>query len=119
MTFDKIKELLAEQLDADIDEMTMDTDIAKDLGADSLDVVELLSQLEDEFGIVRTISDIFHNTRLYYLRKEYEKAGKISEFFKLTSEQLEEKLSDDDSDVWEKALEDVKELQEEYGITGE
>ena len=79
----------------------------------------LNAELEDEFGIVRTISDIFHNTRLYYLRKEYEKAGKISEFFKLTSEQLEEKLSDDDSDVWEKALEDVKELQEEYGITGE
>ena len=51
MTFDKIKELLAEQLDADIDEMTMDTDIAKDLGADSLDVVELLMSIEDEFSV--------------------------------------------------------------------
>ena len=51
MTFDKIKAILAEQLDADIDEMTMDTDIAKDLGADSLDVVELLMSIEDEFSV--------------------------------------------------------------------
>ncbi len=51
MTFDKIKAILAEQLDADIDEMTMDTDIARDLGADSLDVVELLMSIEDEFSV--------------------------------------------------------------------
>lgn len=51
MTFDKIKSILAEQLDADIEEMTMDTDIAKDLGADSLDVVELLMSIEDEFSV--------------------------------------------------------------------
>ena len=51
MTFEKITEILAEQLDADIDEMTMDTDIAKDLGADSLDVVELLMSIEDEFSV--------------------------------------------------------------------
>ncbi len=51
MIFDKIKELLADQLDADIDEMTMNTDIAKDLGADSLDVVELLMSIEDEFSV--------------------------------------------------------------------
>lgn len=51
MTFDKIKSILAEQLDADIDQMTMDTDIAKDLGADSLDVVELLMSIEDEFSV--------------------------------------------------------------------
>ena len=51
MIFDKIKSILAEQLDADIDEMTMDTDIAKDLGADSLDVVELLMSIEDEFSV--------------------------------------------------------------------
>ncbi len=51
MTFDKIKEILADQLDADIDDMTMNTDIAKDLGADSLDVVELLMSIEDEFSV--------------------------------------------------------------------
>lgn len=51
MTFDKIKSILAEQLDADQDEMTMETNIAKDLGADSLDVVELLMSIEDEFNV--------------------------------------------------------------------
>lgn len=51
MTFEKIKDILAEQLDADKDEMTMETNIAKDLGADSLDVVELLMSIEDEFEV--------------------------------------------------------------------
>ena len=51
MIFEEIKKLLADQLDADEDDMTMETDIAKDLGADSLDVVELLMSIEDEFDI--------------------------------------------------------------------
>ena len=51
MVFDKIREILADQLDANVDEMTMDTRIAEDLGADSLDVVEMLMGVEDEFGI--------------------------------------------------------------------
>ena len=51
MVFEKIKEMLAEQLDADAESMTMETDIADDLGADSLDVVELLMAIEDEFEI--------------------------------------------------------------------
>lgn len=51
MVFEKIKNILAEQLDADAEEMTMETNIAKDLGADSLDVVELLMSIEDEFEV--------------------------------------------------------------------
>ena len=51
MVFEKIKEMLAEQLDADAESMTMETDIADDLGADSLDVVELLMAIEDEFEV--------------------------------------------------------------------
>ena len=51
MVFEKIKEILAEQLDADPEEMTMDTKIAEDLEADSLDVVELLMSIEDEFEV--------------------------------------------------------------------
>ena len=51
MVFEKIKSILAEQLGADEEDMTMDTDIAKDLGADSLDVVELLMSIEDEFEV--------------------------------------------------------------------
>ena len=67
MVFEKIKEILAEQLDADSDEMTMDTNIARDLGADSLDVVELLMSIEDEFEVeipdeeienIKTIGDL-------------------------------------------------------------
>ena len=67
MIFEKIKELLAEQLDASEDDMSMDTDIANDLGADSLDVVELLMAIEDEFDIeipddkievIKTIGDL-------------------------------------------------------------
>lgn len=51
MVFEKIREILAEQLDADIEKITMETDIANDLGADSLDVVELAMSVEDEFNI--------------------------------------------------------------------
>ena len=49
MTFEKITEILAEQLDADRDAMTLETKIADDLGADSLDLVDLAMSIEDEF----------------------------------------------------------------------
>lgn len=67
MVFEKIAGMLAEQLGADENDMTMDTNIAKDLGADSLDVVELLMAIDDEFGIeipddeienIKTIGDL-------------------------------------------------------------
>lgn len=51
MVLEKMKEILAEQLDADISTITPETDIADDLGADSLDVVEMLMTIEDEFEI--------------------------------------------------------------------
>ena len=51
MVFEKMKNILAEQLDADADSITMETDIQEDLGADSLDVVEMLMSIEDEFEI--------------------------------------------------------------------
>ena len=76
MIFDKIKEILADQLDADIDEMTMDTDIAKDLGADSLDVVELLSQLEDEFGIIIPDDEVENLVTVADVASELEKLVK-------------------------------------------
>ena len=51
MVFEKIKTILADQLDVDEDSITMETDIAADLGADSLDVVELIMSIEDEFEV--------------------------------------------------------------------
>ena len=58
MVIDKVKEILALQLDANADNMTADTRIAEDLGADSLDVVELLMAIEDEFEVEIPDEDI-------------------------------------------------------------
>ncbi len=51
MVFEKMKQILAEQLDADEESITLETDIQDDLGADSLDVVEMLMAIEDEFDL--------------------------------------------------------------------
>ena len=51
MVFEKVKNILSEQLEVSEDKITMDSMIADDLGADSLDVVDLLMSLEDEFEI--------------------------------------------------------------------
>jgi len=50
-TLDKVKKLIAEQLCISTDDIKDDANIVDDLGADSLDVVEMLMTLEDEFGI--------------------------------------------------------------------
>ncbi|MBQ8229555.1 MAG: acyl carrier protein [Clostridia bacterium] len=49
---EKIQTMLAEALNLPLEKVTADAKIVDDLGADSLDVVELLSQLEDEYGII-------------------------------------------------------------------
>ncbi|MDR2355825.1 MAG: acyl carrier protein [Clostridiales Family XIII bacterium] len=51
MTFEKIKEIIIEQLQADGANITMDTHLMKDLEADSLDAVEIIMAIEDEFDI--------------------------------------------------------------------
>ncbi len=58
MTIDKIKKILADTLDVNEDELSADTNIATDLGADSLDVVEILMSIEDEFDIEIPDSEI-------------------------------------------------------------
>ncbi len=64
---EKVKELIAEQLCLSPDDIADDADIVDDLGADSLDVVEMLMLLEDNFSIkipddqvdkLRTVNDI-------------------------------------------------------------
>ena len=51
MVFDKIKEIIAEQLGVEEDVITVDTNLMKDLEADSLDAVEIIMAIEDEYGI--------------------------------------------------------------------
>jgi len=51
MIFDKIKELIAEQLGVEEDVITVDTNLMKDLEADSLDAVEIIMAIEDEYDI--------------------------------------------------------------------
>ena len=51
MILEKVKVILAEQFDIDENEIAAETDLQDDLGADSLDVVDLLMSIEDEFEI--------------------------------------------------------------------
>ena len=51
MVFEKIRAILVDQFEVEEDMITPDTNIQEDLGADSLDVVDILTALEDEFEI--------------------------------------------------------------------
>ena len=51
MVLEKVKEILSEQFDVEEDSITPDTNLSEDLEADSLDVVDLLMSIEDEFEI--------------------------------------------------------------------
>ena len=51
MVFEKVKAILSEQFDVEEDSITAETTLADDLGADSLDVVDLLMAIEDEFEV--------------------------------------------------------------------
>ena len=66
-TAEKVRAILATQLDIDADKISETTDIADDLGADSLDVVELMMSVEEEFELTidedavktfRTVADV-------------------------------------------------------------
>ena len=49
MTFDKIRKIIADQLSVEESAVTMDTNLMKDLEADSLDAVEIIMAIEEEF----------------------------------------------------------------------
>ena len=51
MIFEKLADIVAEQFGVDTDTITMETTFEGDLGADSLDIVELSMALEEEFGL--------------------------------------------------------------------
>ena len=50
--YEQVKEILARQLRVSPDRVTMDAQIKRDLGADSVDILQLLMRLEDDYGIV-------------------------------------------------------------------
>lgn len=67
MTIEKVKEILAKQLEISVDEINPTSSLTEDLGADSLDVVEIVMALEDEFEVeisdeetakIKTVDDI-------------------------------------------------------------
>jgi acyl carrier protein len=70
MIFEKIKEALAIQFEIDPEKITRDTDVMGDLGADSLDLVELIMTLEDEYGVSVTDESVY----------EHKTAGEIADY---------------------------------------
>jgi acyl carrier protein len=68
MQIDKrVREIVAEQLERDVNEVTNEASFIDDLGADSLDIVELVMKMEEEFGIeipddeaekIKTVNDV-------------------------------------------------------------
>ena len=67
MVFEKVREILCDQLDLEPEDITLDTNIIEDLGADSLDLVDFVMSIEDEFDkeipdedveSIKTVGDI-------------------------------------------------------------
>ncbi|MCI8600310.1 MAG: acyl carrier protein [Oscillospiraceae bacterium] len=67
MIFDKVKDILVDQLDCEEEKVTLEASITDDLGADSLDIVDLVMSLEEEFDVeipddqvenIKTVGDI-------------------------------------------------------------
>ena len=67
MIFEEVKDILAENLDLDPNTIEMTSDLASDLGADSLDAIDIVMSLEDQYGIevpdsaienMKTVEDI-------------------------------------------------------------
>ena len=66
-TFDKVRDIVVEQLSVDPDDVAVESTFIDDLGADSLDIVELIMAFEEEFGIeipdsvaekIKTVQDV-------------------------------------------------------------
>ena len=63
MIFEKVKEIICEQFDVDAENISEETSFIDDLGADSLDVVELAMSMEDAFGLPELSEDDVKNIR--------------------------------------------------------
>ena len=65
MVFEKIQEIIAEELGKDVEEIKLTTDIQEDLEADSLDLFQIINEIEDEFDVkietedgIKTVQDL-------------------------------------------------------------
>ena len=70
MVFEKLQAVLADQFEIDADKITRDTDIMEDLGADSLDLVELIMSLEEECDVSVTDESVY----------QFKTVGEIADF---------------------------------------
>ncbi len=64
MVFEKIREIIAEQTGKDVEEITMETSVKEDLDADSLDLFQIINDIEDDFDVkiedaeaIKTVAD--------------------------------------------------------------
>jgi len=69
MTFETLRDLIVEELDVAADKVTLEASFIDDLGADSLDLFEMVMSIEDEFGVaipneelanVKTVQDVLN-----------------------------------------------------------
>ncbi len=51
MVFEKLREIIAEQTGKDVEEITLETNVKEDLDADSLDLFQIINDIEDEFDV--------------------------------------------------------------------
>ena len=51
MVFEKIREIIAEQTGKDVEEITLETNVKEDLDADSVDLFQIINDIEDEFDV--------------------------------------------------------------------
>ena len=67
MIFEKVKDIIAEELGIEAEEIKLESDLTEDLGADSLDAIELIMEIESQFDIeiadseatkIKLVSDI-------------------------------------------------------------
>jgi len=67
MEFEKIREVISEQMSIDADDIKMESSFAKDLSADSLDILQIITELEEAFGVeftgenadkLKTVADV-------------------------------------------------------------
>ena len=62
--FEQVRDMLAKQLKKDAAKITLETKIKEDLGADSLDIMEMLMNIEEDYGIKIPYDDIFDFTKV-------------------------------------------------------